>query len=88
MYTYTYVQVVLKQCIKHWIQDQTCQKLAIVLEDGASMVDQKGALCCTGFKSKRDQNLVSTLMSCKYLDVGFAGMFVCMCPRAYVPLIV
>jgi hypothetical protein len=66
-------EVMLKDCVQDWAQDKRCEKLVIALQDGKSMVDKKGILH-KDFANKCDKAIVGTLLNCKELDVGFAGL--------------
>jgi hypothetical protein len=71
------VEETLKECVRYWDQDKSCEKLVVVLEDGKSTVDMAGKFLYKGLTNKRDEAILGTLLSCKDLDVGFAGLCVC-----------
>jgi hypothetical protein len=74
-------EATLEECVRYWEEDASCKKLAMVLEGeehllgGMTCARLFGqARCLKRFKNLRNEAIVQTLMNCRDLEVGFAGV--------------
>jgi hypothetical protein len=77
-------QKALSASVQRWHDLECYDKLAFPLEQTWESLRESGTFSAANLVHDRDRALVRTLMDCAELDVGFAGVLVCMSVYFYV----
>jgi hypothetical protein len=72
----------MQDYVKEW--DIECEKLCVVLDERWDVMHERGGVSFANLGNERDRAIVRTLMNCRNLAVGLAGVCVCMYVCMYV----